>query len=212
MTEEKENLPFTSDMVCPFSDKRVISLRQKALQRRIPVMDDEGFFLLTTLLAALRPKRILEIGTAVGLSGAAMLLTCPSARLTTIEVDEERYEEAKQNLSALGVADRATCHLGDAGEILRMMDGAYDFVLLDGPKAQYPLYMSELKRLVVSGGMVFTDDVLLFGWVNGKTPVPEKHRLFVRHMRDWLRALCADGDFTTDVLEVGNGIALSVRK
>lgn len=212
MTNEKENKPFIPDMVRPFRDERINELRRQALEERIPVMDEVGFSFLTTLLAALRPKRILEIGTAVGLSGAAMLSICPEARLTTVELDEERYERAKETMRELGVADRATCHLGDAGEILRMMDAHYDFVLLDGPKAQYPAYMSELKRMVVPGGVIFIDDVLLFGWVNGKTPVPEKHRLFVRHMREWLDALCADEDFMTDVLDVGNGIALSVRK
>lgn len=212
MATKEENIPFDPGMVRPFRDQRVNDLRRRALEEHIPVMDEVGFSFLTTFLAALRPKRILEIGTAIGLSGAAMLLTCPQARLTTVEADEERYLRAKENLRLLGVADRATCHLGDAGEILRLMDAHYDFVLLDGPKAQYPAYMSELKRMVVSGGVVFTDDVLLFGWVNGKTPVPEKHRLFVRHMRQWLRDLCADEAFTTDVLEIGNGIAISVRK
>jgi predicted O-methyltransferase YrrM len=120
--------------------------------------------------------------------------------------------EAKKNLASLGVADRAICHLGDAGEVLRLMDAHYDFVLLDGPKAQYPAYLQELKRMLLAGGTIFTDDVLLFGWVSGQTATPEKHTLFVKHMREWLSDLSRDESFSTTVLDVGNGVALSVKR
>lgn len=164
------------------------------------------------MLSALQPKKILEIGTAVGVSAAAMLKVCPNTRLTTIEIDEERYTEAKKNLAELGLSERVTCHLGDAGEILAMMDAKYDFVFLDGPKAQYPKYMSELKRMLNKGGVVFADDVLLFGWVSGQTATPEKHTVFVKKMRDYLKELTEDKDFTTSVIDVGNGVALSVKR
>lgn len=205
------NKAYTESLIDIRLDETVRSLRSEALARHIPVMDEAGLNFLLTVLAAKQPKKILEIGTAVGLSGAAMLKTCPDAKLVTIEVDEERYREAKRNFAALGVADRVTCHLGDAGEILRMMDANYDFILLDGPKAQYPAYLKELKRMIGTGGTIFIDDVLLFGWVSGQTPTPDKHKLFVAHMRSWLNELSQDEEFTTSVLDVGNGVALSVK-
>ena len=193
-------------------DKRILSLRAEALSRHIPVTEDASLQYLIVLLTALQPKRILEVGPAVGLSAAAMLSVCPNARLTTIEIEEERYIEAKKNLHDLGYADRAVCHLGDAGEILSLMDATYDFVFLDGPKAQYPRYMTELKRMLPQGGVVFADDVLLFGWVSGQTPTPEKHKLFVKHMREYLKNLSEDKDFVTQILPIGNGVALSVKR
>lgn len=213
--EERESLSadkaYAASLCVPHLPSRLHALRRDALSRGIPVMEEATLQYLCVLLAALRPRRILEIGTAVGLSAAAMLLTCPHARLTTLESDEKRYEEAGKNLSSFGLSDRVIRHLGDAGEILSMMDGTYDFVFLDGPKAQYGRYMSELKRLLPQGGTVFADDVLLFGWVSGRTPVPPKHRLFVRKMRAYLDALSRDEDFSTVVLDVGGGVALSVR-
>jgi predicted O-methyltransferase YrrM len=210
--QEKTNKSYTESLTRLCADERIIALRQNALVRHIPVMDDHSLQFLLTLLTALQPKKILEIGTAVGLSGAAMLKACPHARLVTIECDEERYVEARKNLASLGVADRAICHLGDAGEVLRLMDAHYDFVLLDGPKAQYPAYLTELKRMLSSGGTIFTDDVLLFGWVSGQTPTPEKHTLFVKRMQEWLSDLSHDETFTTTILDVGNGVALSVKR
>lgn len=83
------------------------------------------------------------------------LLRCPAAHVTTIELEEERYLEAKQNFERFGISSRVTCYLGDAGEILSMMDGRFDFVFLDGPKAQYEKYLFDLKRLMPTGGVLF---------------------------------------------------------
>ncbi len=212
--DRKENTDkiYAAGLNAPRIGEQLRALRKDAQARRIPVIGEASLQFLLVLLAAVRPRRILEIGTAVGLSAAAMLLACPEAHLTTVEIDEGRYTEAKDNLAALGLSNRATCHLGDAGEILPMMDGKYDFVFLDGPKAQYGRYMSELKRLLEKGGTVFADDVLLFGWLSGEKPAPAKHRLFVRKMRAYLEEVSRDADFSTVVVDVGGGVAVSVRR
>ena len=201
---------YTASLVKLNIDQRIADLRKAALERDIPVADDETLQFLLLMVKALQPKRILEIGTAVGLSGAAMLLACPEAKLTTMELEEERYLEAKANFAALGVKDRVVAHLGDAGEILQMMDGEYDFVFLDGPKAQYEKYLFDLKRLMKKGATLFADDVLLYGWVSGEQPTPQKRHSIVDKIRSYLQTLTEDKDFITSVLDVGDGVALSV--
>ena len=201
---------YTASLVKLNIDERIITLRKQALERGIPVADDETLQFLLLTVTALQPKRILEIGTAVGLSGAAMLYACPSARLTTMELEEDRYLEAKQNFAALGVKERVTAHLGDAGEILAMMDGEYDFVFLDGPKAQYEKYLFDLQRLMKKGATLFADDVLLYGWVSGEEPTPQKRHSIVDKIRSYLQVVTTDSDFITSVLDVGDGVALSV--
>lgn len=201
---------YTASLVKLRVDGRIAALRKDALARGIPVADDETLQYLLVMLAAIRPKRVLEIGTAVGLSAAAMLTQLPELKLTTIESDEERYSEAKANFSALGVADRATAYLGDAGEILAMMDGKYDFVFLDGPKAQYEKYLFDLKRLLRPGGVLFADDVLLYGWVSGREPAPAKRRSIVDKLRGYLDAVSSDEELITSVLDIGDGVAVSV--
>ncbi len=201
---------YTASLVKLNIDQRIADLRKAALERDIPVADDETLQFLLLMVKALRPKRILEIGTAVGLSGAAMLLACPEAKLTTMELEEERYLEAKANFAALGVKDRVVAHLGDAGEILQMMDGEYDFVFLDGPKAQYEKYLFDLKRLMKKGATLFADDVLLYGWVSGEQPTPQKRHSIVDKIRSYLQTVTEDKDFITSVLDVGDGVALSI--
>ena len=203
-------MKYTASLVKSNIEKRLAARRAEALARGIPVADEETLNFLLLTLEIYKPQRILEIGTAVGLSGVAMLQTLPNAKLTTIELEEERYEEAKQNFVDFGVETRVNAYLGDAGEILSMMDGQFDFVFLDGPKAQYEKYLFDLKRLMKKGALLFSDDVLLYGWVSGVEPTPQKRRSIVEKIRAYLQTLTSDPDFRTSVLDVGDGIALSV--
>ena len=205
-------MKYTASLVKLHIDEKLAARRLAALERGIPVADDETLQFLLVTLSMKKPERILEIGTAVGLSGVAMLGACPAAKLTTIELEEERYIEAKANFSEFGVTERVTAHLGDAGEILPMMDGKFDFVFLDGPKAQYEKYLFDLKRLMNDGAVLFSDDVLLYGWVSGEQPTPQKRRSIVEKIRGYLDALTSDNDFITSVLDIGDGVALSVYK
>ena len=203
-------MKYTASLVKLNIDERIATLRADALSRGIPVADDETLHYLLVMLKALRPRSILEIGTAVGLSAAAMLYACPDATVTTMELDEERYLEAKQNFKKLGVESRVKSYLGDALEILTMMDGEFDFVFLDGPKAQYEKYLYDIKRLMKKGGVLFSDDVLLYGWVSGEEETPQKRRSIVEKIRGYLDVLTNDKSFTTSVLNVGEGVAISV--
>ena len=203
-------MKYTASLVKLNIDERIASRRADALARGIPVADDETLNFLLLTLAAFKPTRILEIGTAVGLSSVAMLQACPTARLTTMELEEDRYEEAKRNFADFGVTDRINAYLGDAGEILAMMDGEFDFVFLDGPKAQYEKYLFDLKRLMKKGAILFADDVLLYGWVSGVEPTPQKRHSIVDKIRSYLDTVTKDKDFITSVLDVGDGVALSV--
>lgn len=205
-------MKYTASLVKLNIDEEISRRRKDALARGIPVADDETLQFLLLTLAMHRPLRILEIGTAVGLSGIAMLKACPTARLTTMELEEERFLEAKKNFVDLGVEDRVTAYLGDAAEILSMMDGEYDFIFLDGPKAQYEKYLFDLKRLMKDGAVLFSDDVLLYGWVSGEEPTPQKRHSIVDKIRSYLEVLTADKDFITSVINVGDGVALSVYK
>ena len=203
-------MKYTATLVKANIEKQLTARRAEALARGIPVADEETLNFLLLTLEMHKPQRILEIGTAVGLSGVAMLQTLPNARLTTIELEEERYQEAKQNFADFGVEARVNAYLGDAAEILAMMDGQFDFVFLDGPKAQYEKYLFDLKRLMKKGAVLFSDDVLLYGWVSGVEPTPQKRRSIVEKIRSYLQTLTSDKDFRTSVLDVGDGVALSV--
>lgn len=205
-------MEYTASLVKLKTDARVAAMRERAKDRRNPACEDETLNYLLYTVEVLRPAHILEIGTAEGLSGAAMLLAAPQARLTTVEIEEELYLQAKKNFQALGLSSRVHCILGDAAEVLNALDGVFDLVFLDGPKAQYLKYLPDIKRLLRTGGVLFADDVLLYGWVDGRVPVPQKRRSIVGKLREYLSAVSGDEELITSVLDIGEGVAVSVKR
>lgn len=190
-------------------DFRLLALREEAKRGRDPTAADGTLEYILNTVENLSPARILEIGAAEGLTSCAMLLSC-RACLTAIELDGKRAAKARKNFRLFGLEDRATLHEGDAGEILPMLEGEYDLIFLDGPKAQYLRYLPECKRLLRAGGVLLSDDVLLFGWVRGEPP--KKRRMIVEHIREYLNVLETDSAFATEIFELGEGLAVSRKK
>lgn len=184
-----------------------------AAAREIPVSDRETLCFLRTFAAAAKPKNILELGTAVGLASAALLTVCKDAHITTVERDAEFYKEAGKNFEKLNISPQITQISGDAGEeIYKLEEGAFDLIFMDCAKVQYIKYLPRVKQLLKAGGALIADDVLLFGYVTGDEPTPPKRKMLVQHIREYIDAVRADGELITTILDLGNGIALSVKK
>lgn len=192
--------------------EEVETLRLDACSREIPVSDRETLTFLLTLLSALQPQKILEVGTAVGVSAAAMLSACKNAHITTIEKSKDFYSEAAENFKKLNTSQQITQILGDAGEVLKELEGQFDFIFLDSAKVQYIKYLPDLKRLLKPRGVLLADDILLFGYVMGEVPVPPKRRMLVEHIKEYITAVTSDSELTTTIINIGNGLALSVKQ
>ena len=190
-------------------DERLLALRENAKDVRDPTAADETLEYILSLIEERKPNHILEIGAAEGITSCAMLM-CTNAQLTAIEYDPARAKRARENFRLFGLEGRATLHEGDAGEILPMLAGGYDLIFLDGPKVQYRRYLPDCKRLLNRGGVLLSDDVLLFGWVLGEPP--KKRRMLVEHIREYLRLLQEDADFETRILDIAEGLAVSIKK
>lgn len=190
-------------------DDRLQALREEAKQGRDPTAADDTLAYILRLIGEEKPKKILEIGAAEGLTSCAMLMNS-AATLTAIELDASRAQKAREHFALFGLTARVTLHEGDAGEILPLLQGEYDLIFLDGPKVQYLRYLPHCKRLLKAGGVLLSDDVLLFGWVRGEPP--KKRRMLVEHIREYLYALENDGELQTEILELGEGLAVSRKK
>ena len=187
-------------------------LRENAFERRIPTVDDETLQFLLTQLYALQPKNILELGTATGISGIAMLEACPGAHLTTIEKNERFFNEARKNFECFGMNMRVDAINADAGEAIDMLSKTFDFIFMDCAKVQYIKYLPRLKRLLARGGVLLADDVLLFGWMTGEAEVPPKRKMLARHICEYIQAVTTDSELSTAILNIGDGLALSVKR
>ena len=188
-------------------------LEQEALDAYVPIIRKDMQTFLKTFLAMKRPKRILEVGTAVGFSA---LLMCeygePDVQITTIENYEKRIPVARANFARAGRKNQITLLEGDAQDILKELDGPFDFIFMDAAKGQYIFFLPELIRLLEAGGVLITDNVLQDGdIIESHFAVERRNRTIYKRMREYLHALTHHEDLVTSVLPVGDGIAVSVK-
>lgn len=187
-------------------------LLRYARQRYIPVMLDDTRQLLFDVVSRCRPKRILEIGTAIGYSGIIMLTASPLATLNTIELDEQVANIARQNFQKAEMSDRVNLFVGDAREIVTLLTGSYDFIFMDGPKGQYEVFLPYLTEVLEVGGTLVCDNVLYKGLAEN---VPEnkrhKHITVARNMHAFLQDITTNERYRTQLYRTGDGVSVSVK-
>ena len=186
-------------------------LREQAKQNGEPVLRDKSFELLLKTIKENRPKLILEIGVNVGLSGIAMLLTSENSHLTGIEIDEEKIQIARSNYEKFGVSERAKIFYGDAGEIIPVLTGTYDFIFLDGPKGHYYEYLPNLLSVLNKDGILFADNVLFRGYVNSKVKTPHRFNTTRNSMERFLNAISNDERLQTTIYEIEDGVSITKK-
>ena len=189
-------------------------IAESAVSRDIPIIRPAMRDLMRTLLIIHKPMSILEIGTAVGFSALYMREYAPDAcRITTIENYEPRIREAKENLARFDTDGRITLIEGDAAALIADMQVCYDFIFVDGPKGQYVNMYDDMKRLLRPGGILLSDNVFMDGDVlESRYAVMRRDRTIHTRMREYLYELTHDEDYSTSILPVADGVALSVRK
>ncbi len=188
---------------------------QLAVADRVPVMRKETRELLKTQLIMKKPKEVLEIGTAVGYSSLFMSKYLDdSGKITTMELDEERVKIARANIDALGKTDVITVLQGDAYETLKTLQSdAYDFAFVDAAKGQYINYYPDVMRVVKSGGVIISDNVLQDGDVlESHYTVDKRNRTIHDRMREYLYTITHDDKLDTAILSVGDGVAISIKR
>lgn len=180
---------------------------------RVPIIRKETANFLQAMVAATRPKRILEVGTAVGYSALLMAQVMPEETdIITIEKYEPRIPVARRHFAEAGFSDRITLLEGDAGEILKKLDGSFDFIFMDAAKGQYIHWLPDILRLLSTGGVLFSDNVLQDGdIIESRFAVERRNRTIHARMREYLYTLTHMPEFQTSVVPIGDGVALSVK-
>lgn len=191
--------------------QRLLRLREKAKLNNEPILRDESFALLIKTVKEKQPKSILEVGVNVGISSTAMLLTLPNATLSGIEINEEKVAIAKQNYKECGVLERTNIFLGDASEIIPILTGKYDFIFLDGPKGHYYEYVQNLLPCLNKGGILFADNVLFRGYVNGKVKTPKRFNTTKHSMERFLDLICNSKDLKTTLIDIEDGVSITEK-
>ena len=189
-------------------------LEKEALADRVPIIRKPLQSFLRFLLTYAKPKRILEVGTAVGFSALLMSEYAPAdCQITTIEKYEKRIPIAKENFRKAGKEKQITLLEGDATEILKELDEPYDLIFMDAAKGQYLSFMPEVLRLLKSGGLLLSDNVLQDGDViESRFALDRRKRTTHARMREYLYELKHTEGLETVILPVGDGITLTLKQ
>ena len=187
-------------------------IKEKALEDHIPIIMDDTLEVIENYLKEKNVKRILEIGTAVGYSAICFTkVLSEDGIIDTIERDEERVKQAKINIEKAEVEDKINIYEGDAVEILPTLNEKYDVVFIDAAKGKYPFFLKEALRMIKENGVIFADNILYKGYVMSDYN-KHKQRTAVRNLREYIKEVSENPNLDTEILEVGDGLAISRLK
>lgn len=190
------------------------AIEQEALDSFVPIIRKETQSFLKVMMLMNRPARVLEVGTAVGFSAILMSEYLPEgSHITTIENYEKRIPIARNNFKRAGKEEQITLIEGDALEVMKTLEGPYDFIFMDAAKGQYIHYLPEILRLLAKGGILVSDNVMQDGDViESRFAVERRDRTIHARMRKYLYELKHNDALVTSIIPLGDGVALSVKK
>ena len=212
MTDEERFRVFLASME-PDLPEQLRELEQACKRDNVPLIRPQMQSLLRVLTAQIRPRRILEIGTGAGFS-ALFMYSCAgdSPEIVTIESDPSRAQKARENFDRSGCPDRFRLLEGDASRVLPALDGSFDLIFMDAAKGQYIHWLPDMRRLMHTGSVLVSDNVLQEGrLLESRYMVERRDRTIYRRMREYLHALTHDPGLATTILPIADGAALSVR-
>ena len=191
--------------------QELLKIKRSALERHIPIIMDDTLEVISKILTEKNPQRILEIGTAVGYSAICFSeYLQEGGKIDTIERDEERVAEARENIKRVEVEEKINIYAGDAVEILPTLNEKYDIVFIDAAKGKYPFFLEQALRMLKDDGIILADNILYKGYFMSDYN-KHKQRTAVTHLRQYIKETTENPELETQILEVGDGLAISKK-
>ena len=193
--------------------EKLEELRIKSRENHVPILQDDSMQVIKTILALRKPNKILEIGTAVGYSALCFseYLDGDEALIKTVELNKETAEMANENIRNISDKNNIEVTNMDAYEFMQSLDEKFDVIFIDAAKGQYMKYLQEAYRLTKENSVIIADNVLLRGMVLSDYN-EHKHRTAVTRLREYIKEVTENPRLETMLLDVGDGLAISVVK
>ena len=200
---------FLNELV-PEKDNYLKEMRRFAEEEEVPIIDRQVENYLAFFLSVLKPRTILELGTAIGYS-ASVMARATNAVITTVELDPVRAINARTHLQNQHLEERVHLIVGDAAEFITKDQGSYDFIFIDAAKGQYEVYLKECLRLLNEDGVICMDNVLFHGMLASKALFKRRKITIVKRLKRMLHTVFQSDELSVNLLPVGDGV-LMIRR
>ena len=190
----------------------LLEMKKYARYNWIPVILDDSLEFIKKILIEKKPKRILEIGTAIGYSSSIFSeYLAEGGKIDTLEIDHKAVLLAKANHRMLGVSDKINIIEGDALELLPTLTEKYDVIFIDGPKSHYIQYLPICLNLLENDGIIIADNVIYKGMVLSDYN-EHKQRTAVTKLREFINTVENDSSLDSHLYDIGDGVMTIRRK
>lgn len=193
----------------------LIEMERYAKEHHVPIMNSDGIETFIGLLALQKPKKILEIGSAIGYSAIRMAQVFKDATVTTVERDTERFQKAVEYIQAANLQSRIHIIEADALELdcTTELDGLYDTLFIDAAKGQYKRFFEKYAPYVEPGGVIYCDNMFMHGAVlQADVDIPRRKRTMIRNLKAFTTWVMSHPDYTSFLLPIGDGLLIAVKK
>lgn len=194
-------------------EKLLENMRLFASENYVPIIRPETERILCLLINKIKPKRLLELGAAIGYSSISFSrYIADDGLIITVERDAERAEMARENIGKANLTKKIRLIEDDALTLLRSMDRKVDIIFLDADKSHYIDYYEDCLRLLNHGGIIIADNVLFAGLVEKEGEAERKHRTIVNNLRLFLKTVEEDKRVTSELLKIEDGIMIITKR
>lgn len=198
----------------PERSELLLNIEEEAALHHVPIMELVSMQLMLQLMKVIRPKKILEIGTAIGYSALRMAEAVPEAKIFTIEREKERFQRAIANIKLAGCDDRIEVIFGDALEVSQQLSeqAPFDMLFIDAAKGKYQAFFERYENMLTEEAVIFSDNVLFKGYVAGMESEKKQHEKIAMKINEYNEWLMAHEQYETTIIPVGDGLAITMKR
>lgn len=184
-----------------------------AEENSVPIIHKEVADLLRVLLKLKKPKKILELGCAIGYSSLLFVdVLDGDVEIVTTERNPVMLERAQENIKKADMEDRIKILVGNAEDTLKDIEGNFDMIFIDAAKGHYKLFFDMLIDKLNRGGIVVSDNILYKGMIASDDYVVRRKKTIVKRMRTYLDYICDLEGISTSLIPIGDGLAISYKE
>jgi caffeoyl-CoA O-methyltransferase len=192
-------------------DSLVEEMEKFAQEHNVPILSWQSAEFMEQLVQIKNPKRVLELGTAIGYSTIRIARNLKGkSAIHTIEKSSDNIVTAKEFIAKSGLAGKVKLLEGDALNIMPQLKKKYDLIFLDADKEYYKRLFDYSLVLLRRGGLLIVDNLLWHGYA-ASSRVPKQYKESTQHIREFNKLFMDQPNLKASIIPIGDGLGIGVK-